>query len=734
MFMKKASVVILLTILFSTLSFGREIRGRVTNAQGKSIAEAVVIHRQSGNKALTDEEGNFILEAPVPEGAKIQVEVIHPDYFEELVTAPVRGREEPLRVVLVPLIRQREEVVVTALRYPEPSSVVPAAGSVIPAETLAEKMVPNITSGLSGLPGVSSLGSGGFSLVPNIRGFARNRVLIMVDNARISSDRRTGPNASFVIPEDIARIEVLRSSSSIFYGSDAVGGVVHLFTKKTDFSDRTKGELQARYGTVNAEKGAGFSLQGSKRDFGFYISFQGIDAEDYSTPSGTALQSRFSQGSLFGKISHKNAKREIDLSFLGSRGRDIGKTTRASLTNPTWYPREDQNLIQFHWLERNIGGGEVSWHAYLNPNFLETKSEKLGNYKTQESYSKTQSTDYGFQLSYGKKPARNFRWNGGLDFYGRSGVRADNKDISFDSQGNVTKVFKESPYTGGERHDYGIFISGDYNGLRNFDLAGGIRLDYLAMRANPGGASLTLKSHHAALTGFLAGSLKLTPNLIGFVNLSRAYRAPGLGEKFYSGITGRGVIIAQPNLRPETSLNLDGGLKFIAKRFFAGLYSFTYQVDDMIERYLVAERTYTYGNVLRGKIRGLEMEAELYPLQGWKLFGNVFAIKGTSAGSAARLNDIPPLSGFLGTKVWVKTFSFEVDCRFQQKKDTPGPAEVAIPGYATVDLKANYLFGSSLSIYSLLSNLFNKAYLGRPDPDAVEEPGRNFILGISYSF
>ncbi|GAI01749.1 unnamed protein product, partial [marine sediment metagenome] len=53
---------------------------------------------------------------------------------------------------------------------------------------------------------------------------------------------------------------------------------------------------------------------------------------------------------------------------------------------------------------------------------------------------------------------------------------------------------------------------------------------------------------------------------------------------FYTGISGRGFIIAQPDLDPETSFNLDGGLKFIFKRIFVGVYAFYYEIDDLIER------------------------------------------------------------------------------------------------------------------------------------------------------
>jgi outer membrane receptor protein involved in Fe transport len=98
------------------------------------------------------------------------------------------------------------------------------------------------------------------------------------------------------------------------------------------------------------------------------------------------------------------------------------------------------------------------------------------------------------------------------------------------------------------------------------------------------------------------------------------------------------------------------------------------------------------------------------------------------------LNDIPSSRLFIGTRLWVERFSFEINTTLQQKKKRPGPAEIEIPGYGVVNIKAGYLYNSSFRIYIVLSNLLNKDYLARPDPDSVAEPGRNFILGISYSF
>ncbi|UCC41058.1 MAG: TonB-dependent receptor [Candidatus Aminicenantes bacterium] len=724
---------LLFTCLISAIPcLSLEIKGEVLTLEGKPIAETVVLHRLSGNKTLTDESGFFAL--AVPDAEKIRLEIIHPDYMDEEIVLTAQNLPKKITIHLTPYIRQREEIVVTAMRYPESSSSVPAAETVIPKETLEETMVPNITEGISNLPGISTIGSGGFSLVPNIRGLARRRVLIMIDNARVTSDRRTGPNASFVDPGEIEKIEILRSPSSVFYGSDAIGGVINIFTKKPSMQETLKGKINVKYGSVNQEKSLGFSLEGSKDKTGFYLSFHGNDAENYSSPHGEIPMSKYAQGSLFGKISHMSEKREIHLSFLGTRGYNIGKPNQDSQTKPTWYPLESQNLLHVQWFEKGIAQGELSIQAYLNPSFLETKKETIKDYKSKESYSKTESLNFGFHLSYGKIIGKHLRLNGGTDFYGRFRVKAKNINTYYGTSGEVEENIEEWPFANGKRKDLGIFLSADYFGIKKLDLVGGVRWDFLQLEAIPGNVPPSQKTTKSTWTGFMAGSAKLTNEIVVFANMSKAYRIPSLSELFYTGITGRGSIIAQPNLKPETSLNLDAGIKFINKRFFVGLYSFYYEIEDLIERYLISDKIYTYGNVDKGRISGYELELEFYPVSGWKIFGNFFSFNGKSKRTRNPLNDIPPPRLFLGTRLWLGRFSAEIASTFQWKKKNPGPAEIEIPAYKIVNIKANYLIDSSWRLYLALSNFFNESYLARPDPDSVEEQGRNFVFGMRYSF
>ncbi|MCX6577690.1 MAG: carboxypeptidase regulatory-like domain-containing protein, partial [Candidatus Aminicenantes bacterium] len=147
-----------------------EVKGRVVSLDGRPVAGAVVSVRSVNASAVTDAEGGFTVS--VPDGERIRLTVTHPDYFAEELSFSAKAASQALLVQLTPLIRQTVEVSVTALRYPEPSTKIPAAQTVIPTALLEERLAPNITEALAFTPGVTPLGSGGFSLVPSIRGLA----------------------------------------------------------------------------------------------------------------------------------------------------------------------------------------------------------------------------------------------------------------------------------------------------------------------------------------------------------------------------------------------------------------------------------------------------------------------------------------------------------------------------------------------------------------------------------
>ena len=139
-----------------------------------------------------------------------------------------------------------KEVVVTATRTETDSSNVSAFVTVVRPDKLPvrPKTAADMLKSVSGLR-ISRYG-GGLSLAsPSIRGSLASQVLIMVDGVRLNSARGDGADLSDIPADIIDRIEVIRGGSSALYGSDAMGGVINIITKRGTKRPTTRVSLTA---------------------------------------------------------------------------------------------------------------------------------------------------------------------------------------------------------------------------------------------------------------------------------------------------------------------------------------------------------------------------------------------------------------------------------------------------------------------------------------------------------
>src|SRR5690625_928186 len=135
-------------------------------------------------------------------------------------------------------ITQLENVVVSATGFEQMVEDAPASITVIPRSELEKKSFRDVTDALKDVPGVVITGGGSQSDI-SMRGMAPGYTMILVDGKRVSS-RETRPNSDgpgieqgWLPPmQAIERIEVVRGPMSSLYGSDAMGGVVNIITRK----------------------------------------------------------------------------------------------------------------------------------------------------------------------------------------------------------------------------------------------------------------------------------------------------------------------------------------------------------------------------------------------------------------------------------------------------------------------------------------------------------------------
>ena len=177
------------------------------------------------------------------------------------------------------------ETVVTATRTETPSRQIGSAITVVTGEELQRRQIQYVADGLRQVPGVSVNRTSGFgsSTDIRIRGAEANQTLVLIDGVKVN-DPALSSQFDFgnLLASDIDRIEVLRGPQSVLYGSDAVGGVINIITKRGEAAPKVT--ANAEYGSFNTVQSATTLSGGGKRyDFllgGAYLRSDGISAAD----------------------------------------------------------------------------------------------------------------------------------------------------------------------------------------------------------------------------------------------------------------------------------------------------------------------------------------------------------------------------------------------------------------------------------------------------------------------
>ena len=198
--------------------------GRIVTGEGKPVANAEVTVLGYTGVTRTDADGRFTW-TPDP-APPFEILVIAPGgiYMKPMLVERVAGL---VQLTVMPMVNE----VVTVSGSAGSIETTPAAGTAtLTSREIQTRAPANLVQALENVAGVSQV-SEGQAAVPALRGLARGRTLILVDGARVSSERRVGPSATYLDPGVIEGIEVARGPGSVAYGSDAFGGVIAVRTR-----------------------------------------------------------------------------------------------------------------------------------------------------------------------------------------------------------------------------------------------------------------------------------------------------------------------------------------------------------------------------------------------------------------------------------------------------------------------------------------------------------------------
>jgi len=439
------------------------------------------------------------------------------------------------------------DVVVTATRVEQPLADLVADVSVIDRQTIEASGATGVLDVLARLPGVEISRNGSIGTTSSIflRGAETRFTAVYLDGVRLDTQSTGGAPWEAIPLAQIERIEVLRGPAAAIYGSDAIGGVIQIFTKKGE------GGLQpfvsAGIGSQRTRKfEAGVSGQAGDFDYAVGASYQESRGFDVRTPNirhdldDDFYRTHAANVRLGWRI---DARHRLDASVLASEMHSAYDASSGTSYNPA-RPSDDRNL---HHLRTASLGWTAQWTPEYRTRLSVTDSsqryETRAVGRTASYVTQTRLRDYRFENEY--------RQGGHI----------------------VTAVLerREDELFNPALDEYSTTIHRE----RSQD---GVALGYGLHR---GAHTLQVNLRHdrdsefgGKTTGSAAYGYEFAKNWRVTASAGTAFRAPTLYQRFSA--------YGDASLRPENGRNVEIGLRYASGASHASVVAYRNRVRDLI--------------------------------------------------------------------------------------------------------------------------------------------------------
>ena len=483
------------------------------------------------------------------------------------------------------------EIVVTATARDTTLLETPTDISVLSGAEKRLRESASLGDSLASIAGVDSIGTGGQVGNLVIRGLSGNRVRILSNEIGLDFQQYGIRHPANIDPYIADRIEIVRGASSILYGSDAIGGVVNVISKRPpstrDGERLFGGGASFGYQSAFREITGAFEVEAASGPFGFTGTVVYRDSNGLVTPDApTALETGDTQGPLVtGEIpftDYNQVNGDISFGYETPRGPVIMRweayrsdqnyvvpdppPPNGNPLQPGGLGQDLENDIVHLFADLDIGSGLT-----LKPSIAYARNLRVANPGPPEPLPrsllpetavidiKRENVTVRVDLSHGEIL-------GG--FSGRVGVEAVRVDQ--ESRGPVALT------PGGRLNKYAAYLLEEI-AFGDLILNIGGRIDHITTEAEAGKTaepdflpadSSLLEQDYTVATGSLGAVYRLTPELSLTANLARGFRAPSIFELFVDGVHGGVNAVQQgdPTLKEETSLNADASIRYVSDK------------------------------------------------------------------------------------------------------------------------------------------------------------------------
>jgi vitamin B12 transporter len=605
-------------------------------------------------------------------------------------------------------------VVVTATRTEVPLNQLTTSITVITADDIRERQAELVLEVLRDVPGVEVVqtGSMGNATSVFIRGSESDQVLVMIDGVEVNSTTVGSYDFANLTTENVERIEVLRGAGGTLYGSQAIGGVINILTKKGQGPLEVGLTAQGGNGWTNRQA---VTLRGSTGTLGYSFAashigsdgFQSVN-DDYRNLSTSArLDYQVTEDASLKGIFH----------FIKSNVGLFNNNNFASMPDPNARQATAQYV------------GKLEWKQKIMPNWDYRISGSM--YKENDKF----SDDVDSCVFFGSpcdsftrdhfRPQINtgeFQTNYRLEDWSTTtfGVQYNRRAAS--TSGGIDKAIGNAGY----------YLQEQLHFLdRRLIMIPGIRLDdYQSF-----GTAWTPSFSAAYLFNETGTKLK--------AGYAKGFRAPTLNELFFPASFGCPAF-GNPNLGPEKSWEVNFGVEqnLVSDRIkITGTY-FHREVKDLIEGRPIPGDPFgcfRAENVGRAQFNGVEWTLGIKLFSPLTLNANYTYLNwNTEDGTLPRRphNQGSVILNYLQDALNINLIANIVGRRDDFRAASPF-GDIVAPGYVRVDLASSYAlpwripFIKQISLIGKIQNLFNKTY---NEVDGFRAPPLNFLLGMRASF
>jgi vitamin B12 transporter len=549
---------------------------------------------------------------------------------------------------------RQPEVIVTATRTEISRDEALASVSVIDRATIEQSGSSDLVTLLRQQAGVDIVRGGGLGQQASVfvRGSNANHVLVLVDGVRVAS-ATTGGYAWEQLPlAQIERIEIVRGPRAALFGSDAIGGVIQIFTRRA-------AGLSAAVGVASHDTWSGEAAFGRRSvSGGFGVRASLIDSAGFSAqdPEGFAFDP------------DRDGYRQR---ALGADGAWIGEQLR--LDGQLQYGENDVTFDQGETAQDALsasltlaGGGSDPWQVAL--------ASRRENLDTAAFFSRFETRRLQLEAQQARQLGARGEW-----LYGVSLVSDDGRSID---------TFSDAAQYDDQRRQRAAFSSWRSSlGALDWDI--GARHDHYD---SFGGET--------SLQAALGWRVENGPRLRA--SAGEGFRAPTLNELYSPGFSG--LFAGNPQLDPERSRALELGADWRGAGWELSLSAYRNRVRGLID--FSGGDTFQAINIRRAELRGVELVAAM-PLGEWQLSGNLGWQQARDVDSNADLVRRPARKASLAVQRAIGSGLFGLDLHAESARPELGGA---LPGHAVIGGWLQWPLAETLRLQLRLDNVGDRDY------------------------